>query len=626
MTAARVERRLVAILMADVVGYSRLVEQDELGTISSLEDIHRELIDPLLLGHRGRIIKLLGDGMLAEFASVVDAVSCAVSMQQKVAERQAHALPEKRIVFRIGINLGDVVVQDGDLLGDGVNIAARLEQICEPGGVLISGTAYDHLQGKIGLPLDYTGEQRVKNIARPIRTYRVNLDGSGQHSAPRPQPYFRRLKWAAALIAIMLVAGVSWYAFMRPSTTSGRNSALPSVAVLPFDDMSGGSELNYFGDGVAEDIISMLSRVPDLKVVSRNSSFTYKGQPVDLRKVGKELGVTHVLEGSVRKEPDRIRIVAQLIDAKTGEHVWAERFDSSGTDPWALQDKVTEKIVITLAGDTGALKKAQYGEAWGKDSTGLEQYDYYLRGHSFLTQIEPEAVERAREISTEGLSRFPNSALLKLELGYAYFLRGWNGWSQDLTSDYRKAGVLVGEAMAQPALSPMERRLGHYLSAFIAATEQDFERALREAEAAIALSPYDVYMLAGLSQISIMAGKPSQALEWIDRAALLDANPEISQELAFYRGWALAVEGRSEEALAALREDHDTNTNQGSLMRAILLNRLHRVEEAAAEFKRAIQIDPKFTQAKWRELFFYSDPAILEREIADLASLGLPEK
>ncbi|MFD1983872.1 adenylate/guanylate cyclase domain-containing protein [Mesorhizobium newzealandense] len=612
--------------MADVVGYSRLVEQDEAGTLSALKNLRYDILDPLLSDHRGRMIKLLGDGFLAEFASVVDAVNCAVAVQKQAAAGQAEIAPERRIVLRIGINLGDVVVEDHDLLGDGVNIAARLEQLCEPGGVLISGTAYDHLQGRFGLPLDYAGEQQVKNIARPVRAYRVDFDGTRQPWRMRFRPYSRRLRWAAALAAIVLVAGASWSAFMRSGAAPGSTSNRPSVAVLSFDDMSGNSAPTYYGDGVAEDIISMLSRVPDLKVVARNSSFTYKGRPVDVRQVGKELGVTHVLEGSIRKDADRLRIVAQLIDAKTGEHVWAERFDRSGTDPWALQDEVTEKIVADLVGDIGTLKKAQYRDAWGKDSTSLQEYDYYLRAHDLLTRLQLEPTEQARQVSIEGLSKFPGSALLKLELGYAYFVRGWNGWSQDPTADYRQAGALVREALAQPAPSPMERRLGHFLSAFILSTERKFELALGEAEAAIDLSPHDVYMLAALSQISVMAGNTEQALEWIDRAASLDANPEISQELAVYRGWTLAVSGKYEESLAAFSGDHDTESTFGPVMRAIVLNRLGRTEAAAAELGKALQIDPKFTQAKWRELSFYSDPTIVEHEIADLASLGLPEK
>ena len=540
-------------------------------------------------------------------------------------------------MFRIGVNLGDVVVEGDDLMGDGVNIAARLEQLCEPGGVLVSGTAYDHLQGRLGLPLEFTGEQQVKNIARPVRAYRVRLDGgpAGRSAAWAPSrrtqrvrfwPYSRRLGWAAALVGIALVAGASWSAFMRPGAAPGTASALPSVAVLPFDDMSGQSAPGYFGDGVAEDIISMLSRVPELRVVARNSSFTFKGKPVDVREVGEKLGVTHVLEGSVRKDADRLRIVAQLVDAKTGEHVWAERFDRSGTDPWALQDEVTEKVVTALAGDVGALKKAQYSEAWGKDRASLGEYDYYLRAEDLLRRLLPDTNEQALQIATEGLSKFPNSALLKLELGHAYFLRGWNAWSDNVTAEYRQAGKLVREAMAQTALSPLERRWGHIWSAFIAVTEREFERALSEAEAAIELSPYDAYWLAVLSQISIMAGKPAQALEWIDRAASLDTNPETSGEIAFYRGWALAVEGKLEDSLAALENDHREEQRDTSLMQAIVLNRLGRTEEAAAKLKAALAMDPKFTQATWRELYVYSDPAIVEREVADLASLGLPEK
>lgn len=624
MATAGVERRLAAILMADVVGYSRLVGQDEVGTLGALKDIHREVIGPLLTEHKGRLIKLLGDGVLAEFASVVDAVTYAVAMQHAVAARQADVPPQKHIVFRIGINLGDVVVESGDLLGDGVNIAARLEQLCEPGGVLISGTAYDHLQGKFTLPLDSAGDQQVKNIARAVRTYRVRMNGDGQPWRLRLRQYSAHIRWAAVLIAVVLAAG-GWYSFLRPSSDPCVATALPSVAVLPFNDMTGNAALAYFGDGVAEDIISMLSRVPDLKVLGRNSSFPFKGEPVDVRKIASELGVTHILEGSIRKDAGRLRIIAQLVDARTGEYVWAERFDRSGSDPWEIQDEVTEKIVVALAGDAGTLKRAQYRQVWGKDHTDLEEYDYYLRGNDLLVQLSPETTEQARQILTEGLSKFPDSALLRIKLGLAYFIRGWNGWSDNLTSDFRQAASLAKEAMAQPALSPMERRSGHYLSAFVRVTERRFADALVEADDAIALSPYDAQMLGALSQVLVAGGKPAQALEWIDRAeARQAATPQTSQELAFYRGWALAVEGKLEESLAALKVDQTDFFSP--LMQAIVLNRLGRTEEAAAQLKKGLAFDPEFTQAKWRELFFYSDPAILEREVADLASLGLPEK
>lgn len=628
MAAPEVERRMAAILVADIVGYSRLVEIDEARTLTAVKNLRREIIDPLLASCHGRIVKLLGDGLLAEFASVVDAVSCAVEVQKETAARQVDVSPERRIVFRIGVNLGDVVVEDGDLFGDGVNVAARLEQLCQPGDVLISGTVYDHLQGKLDLPLHDAGSQHVKNIARPVRTYRVRLDGSD-----RPWRFgFRRHAagpgWAAALIAVAFAAGAYWYAFSLPDALAVRDrSPTPiSVAVLPFNDMNRQADLAYVSEGVAEDIISMLSRVPDLAVVARSSSFTFKGQPVDVRKVGKELGVTHVLEVGVRKDADRMRIVAQLVDARTGEHAWAERFDRTGTDPWALQDEVTERIVAALVGETGTLKKAQYGEAWGKDSTSLGEYDYYLRGHERFMQFKPESHEQALEIWTEGLKKFPQSGLLKIKIGWAYFSRGWSGWSADPNSDYRRAGSLVREAMAQPALSPMARRLGHWLSAFVDVSEQKFEWALSEAEAAIALSPYDAFMLHDLSQIPIMAGKPAQALEWLERAESVDPNPQALPWLAAYRGWALLVDGRLEESLAALSEARSPKDTVVFIptFRAIVLNRLGRTGEAAAELKKARDIDPAFTQAKWRTLNFYSDPGILDREISDLASLGLP--
>lgn len=286
---------------------------------------------------------------------------------------------------------------------------------------------------------------------------------------------------------------------------------------------------------------------------------------------------------------------------------------------------MTEKILTALIGDNGTLRIAQYRDAWGKDSTSLQEYDYYLRAHALVTKLELEPVARAIVIATEGLSKFPQSALLKIELGIAYFIRGFNGWSNDLTADYQRAGTLVREAWAEPTLSPMERRLGYYLLAFVEMTEKKFDQALSDAEAAIGLSPYDIYMLVGLSQISVSAGKPGQALEWLDRAASLDANPQLAEELAFYRAWALAVEGRYEESLSALRESPQDET-QTLLWQAIVLYRLGRTDEATAELKKALAMDPEFTQIKWRELWFYSDPTIVEREIADLAGLGLPEK
>jgi adenylate cyclase len=307
-------RRLCAILAADVSGYSRLMGADEDGTLAALTAHRRELIDPAVVEHAGRIVKTTGDGLLVEFASVVDAVRCAVDIQRCMAERNKTVAQDRRLAFRIGLNLGDVIVQNGDLYGDGVNIAARLEALAEPGGICLSASAHEQVQDKLGaVQFEDLGEQRVKNIARPVRAYRVAFGSAG--SVPSPVP-----------------ALPNW----------------PSIAVLPLDNMSADPEQEHFADGLAEDLITDLSKIAGLLVTARNSTFTYKGRPVSVLQVGRELGVRYVVEGSVRKVDNRVRITAQLIDAATGTHVWADRYDRDLTDIFAVQDEVTREIVGAL--------------------------------------------------------------------------------------------------------------------------------------------------------------------------------------------------------------------------------------------------------------------------------------
>jgi adenylate cyclase len=374
---------------------------------------------------------------------------------------------------------------------------------------------------------------------------------------------------------------------------------------------------------VSEDIISMLSRSPDVLVVARNSSFTYKGKATDARQIGKELNVGYVLEGSVRKEADKVRIVAQLIDAKTGEHVWAERFDKTGTDPWALQDEVTGKIIGALTGEKGQLKQAQYHDAWGKDSANLQEYDYYLRGHALFMQFTAEGVEQAGQIWEEGLAKFPNSALLQVNLGWYHMGLAYNGFSNDPTSDFRKAGELVRQALAHPNLSPLERRLCHWLFAYVNVWERKFDQALKEAETAKSLAPYDAFMIGDLCTVLYASGRPMQAVEWADTARARD--PANAAYYNGVKGWALEIAGKPQESLAAL----DSGMTWGDLfpfVRAIVLVRLNRIDEARAEVKKGLAVDSSYTQAKWRKINIYSDPSILDNEVADLARAGLPEK
>jgi adenylate cyclase len=508
------ERKLAAILAADVAGYSRLMELDEAGTFKRLKARRTGLVEPTISAHRGVIFKLMGDGLLAEFASVVDAVECAVDIQRGMAERNAGLPEDHRIDVRIGVNLGEVIVEGSDRHGEGVNIAARLEQLADPGGICVSGKVANEVEKKLAFGFEPMGQQKVKNISEPIPVYRVRIDGA---PAPRRRtsPKSRLPGWAMPLaaVAVLAIGGVAagWHGLVGAPSHEIAATRTPTIAVLPFDDLSPYKSLGYLGDGVADDIITMLSRFPDLSVVARNSSFVYKGKPVDIRQIGRDLNADYALEGSVRKDADQIRITAQLIDAQTGKHVWAERYDKTGKDPLALQDEVTSKIVGAMTGEKGQVKQGQYREAWGRDAADLGEYDYYLRGHDLLMNARSrEDNDRAGRIWEEGLAKYPDSNLLKVKLGFYDFTAGFSWWSDDIPADFRKAGALVREVLAKDNLSPQVKRLAHWLFAMVLTAERDFDRASREAETAVSLAPYDASLMANLSPVPIMSGAPAR--------------------------------------------------------------------------------------------------------------------
>ena len=398
------------------------------------------------------------------------------------------------------------------------------------------------------------------------------------------------------------------------------SSTLPSVAVLAFDDLSADQNLGYLGDGVAEDIITALSRFPDLAVVARSSSFTYKGKAVDMRQVGKELGVDYVVEGSVRKDGDKLRIVSQLIDTKKGEHVWAERFDRAGSDPWAIQDEVTGIIVSAMTGEKGALKQAQYRQAWRKGGTTLEEYDYYLRGHDQLMKYTKEGIERSGEIWREGLVKFPSSPLLKVKLGWHHMIGAYKFVSDDPRVDVRKAGELARQVLANDHLSPQVARLANWLMSYVLAQERDFDGAVVAADKAIALAPYDTFMLSRLMMVLVQVGRPDQALQWADQAAARD--PALGWSYNYGKGWAHLLLGRYEEAVDALIH---TDFNDAHLLLAIAYVRLGRLGDARAEVVKMMKINPAITVQAWRLGYSFRDPAILDCYSLDLVQSGLPE-
>ena len=398
MAIQRVERRLAAILAADIVGYSRLVERDEAGTLATIKGLRETAIDPLLAEHQGRIVKLMGDGAIVEFGSVVDAVACAVALQKAVAAAQADMPADRRIVFRIGVNLGDVVVEGDDLLGDGVNVAARLEQLCEPGGVLVSGTAYDQLQGKLTCRFDDLGERRLKNIERAVRVYAVRADGTDQGNP-----------------AIL------------PDAPPALSDKL-SIAVFPFTSLGGDPEEQLFADGITEDIIADLSRYRDLDVMASHSSFRHRGDAIDLRRSGRELGVRHVLSGSLRRQGDRVRVSARLVEVASGMQVWSERWERSAADVFAVQTEIAERTANLLAAE-GIVLQAAAARAKRKRPEHLTSYERYLLGMDHIRRLTAHDAEQAFRHFRAAIERDPN--LARAWVGLASCLGQLAGFSNE---------------------------------------------------------------------------------------------------------------------------------------------------------------------------------------------------
>jgi len=424
LSAERIERRLAAILAADVAGYSRLMGRDEAGTLARLKALRRELIDPLVAEHKGRIVKTTGDGLLIEFPSVVEAVACAMTVQSGMGSRNAATPEDRRIEFRVGINSGDIIVEDGDIHGDGVNIAARLEGVAEPGGICVSAIVHDQVRDRLDCVFEDLGEQSLKNIVRPVRVYRI-----GPEIGPRA---FRPLSGVDATGT----AAVQPAALPLPDK--------PSIAVLPFQNMSGDPEQEYFVDGMVEEIITALSRIRWLFVIARNSTFTYKGRPIEVKEIGRELGVRYILEGSVRKGGSRVRITAQLIDAETGAHLWADRFDGLIEDVFELQDK----IALSVAGVIEpALQAAEMRRSAARPTTDLTAYDLYLRALAVFYPITKERVIEALRLFEEAIAIDPHYGPALSWAAMCHREIATSGWAEAPETSWRKGSDLARQAV-----------------------------------------------------------------------------------------------------------------------------------------------------------------------------------
>ncbi|MET3593431.1 adenylate cyclase [Mesorhizobium shonense] len=576
------QRHLAAILACDVVGYSRLTERDERGTLERLKTYRRDLLEPLVSENQGRIVKLTGDGMLCEFASVVNAVTSAMAIQQALAEHEAETPEEERIRLRIGVNLGDVVCEeDGDLYGDGVNIAARLEGIADPGTVVVSGTAYDHLQGKLDCGFTPLGNLRLKNIERPVRAYRVEPDASAAAPPPLPEK--------------------------------------PSIAVLPFTNMSGDPDQEYFADGLVEDIITGLSRVNSFFVIARNSSFTYKGRAVDLRQVGRELGVRYVLEGSIRRAGSRVRISGQLVDAISGHHVWTDRFEGDVSDIFDLQDKVTESVVGAVE---PSIRLEEIKQARMKPTDYISAYDLYLRALPRFYSMTREGFADVRRLTNEALSIDPCFNLAKALGAYIRSLSVSQCWHEP--DDTRVAARMAREVLAEARDDPTSLR---FAAQVIAYSAKEYEMALGTIERSLLLNPNSAQGHTGCGWVNAHASRPLVAIEHFHRAMRLSpVDPEKGIALSGI-GMSYLMLERYEEALAWGGRALHEMPNYGSSHRVVImaLVKLNRLDEAQAAARRLMEAFPTFTLTLQRQINPWQDKGFAERYVEALGIAGVPE-
>ncbi|MEW9920933.1 adenylate/guanylate cyclase domain-containing protein [Marimonas sp. MJW-29] len=620
------KRHLRAILAADMVGYSRLIEADEFGVVQRQKAHLSELIEPLLAKHDGRLVKLMGDGVLATFDSVIDAVSFAVEVQRAMPGREAAHPEETRIRYRIGVNLGDVLEDEGDIFGDGVNIAARLEEMADPGGICISGTAYDHLKSQVDVGYEPLGEVSVKNIEHPVRAYRVLLDAD---AAIVPAEKRRKRPFIPAVLVALLALGVGgWLAVDRlgfPSSdtqtdmlvSENRQDDRPSIAVLPFNNLGGGPEQDYFSDGMTEDLITDLSQVSGLFVLARNTTFAYKNRAVNVQKVGEELDVAFVLEGSVRKAGERVRINAQLIDAKTGGHVWAARYDGELTNVFALQDTVVQQIVEALSVEL----EADEEERLKRDvQVNSEAYDLVLRGLERMRRFSPNTNLEAREFFEAALEVDPDYGRALADLALTYAMEAEQHWTDSPQVAGQKAIQLAEEARA---IDPRVAQT-HFVLTVAYRVVGRVEDSIDAAHAALKLDPNYADGYATLASSLNYANRPEEALAAIRLA--IELNPIAAFFYTWIEGQSYYIRGdlsRARELFERVVERNPAFT-AGHRMLAATYVELDMQDDAEWAAHEVIATAPGFTVDTDPTFLTFTDEATRLRYKSSLRSAGLP--
>jgi adenylate cyclase len=572
-------RRLAAILAADIAGYSALMGSDEARTVSDLKG-HQTVVLPMVGEFGGRVIDTAGDGMLAEFPSVLNAVECAVAIQRKMVERNAAIEPERRMEFRIGINLGDVIYDNDRIFGDGVNVAARLEGIAEPGGICVSGKVHEEIRARIGLAYEDLGDKQLKNIAQPVRVYGIRLDG-----APR-----------RTVLAL-------------PDK--------PSIAILPFQNMSGDPEQEYFSDGMTEDLITDLSKVSGLFVIARNSSFGYKGRSVKVQEIGRDLGVRFVLEGSVRKAGSRVRITAQLIDTGSGGHLWAERFDRDLTDIFSTQDEVVEKIVGTLA---VTLTQGEEQRLRRRGTGNVEAYESWLRARELLTRGTRESIAQARAMYRRAIEIDLNFAAPHAGLALAAISDYVSGWALDPAQALDEAERWARRAVELNDQEPVS----HMALGAVLLWRRDHEGALAESRRMMALDPNFAQGYAATGLALMYAGRAAEALEPIAMAMRLD--PLYPPMVLHFLAQANFSLGKYEIAAQQLvdRIARNPGTDASRMLLASCYGHLGRAEDSRAAWAELLKVNPDFSLTQRARVLPYKDAGDFQRIVEGLAKAGLP--
>ena len=585
-------RKLAAIVVADIVGYSRLMEADESGTMTQLKALREGLIDPKIAEHRGRIVKTTGDGMLAEFASVTDAVQSCVEIQQAMAERNASVPADRRIEFRVGINLGEIIIEGDDIYGTGVNVAARLESIAEPGGICISSSVYDQIRTILSLGYEDMGEQSVKNISAPVHSFAVRMDGSADGQK----------------------AGA-------PAPAASAKGNKPTIAVLPFENMSGDADQEYFADGMTEDIMTALSKSRWLLVSARNSTFVYRGQSVDVRQIAKDLGADFVLEGSVRKAGNRVRITTQLIDATDGNHLWAERYDRELDDIFAVQDEITATIAARIEPEVGAAERERVHR---KSSQNLDAWDTYHLALSLMYKYTSDGNVEAGRLFRRAIEIAPDFAAAHAGLAYTIFLSAvyFGAEANDELMD-----AALEEAKAAVALDDKDA-MSYFILGRIHLIRREYDLSISALRNAIDLNPCLATAHCGLGDSLSYSGRMAEAIPQFEEAIRLSPHDPRKWAFLVYGSLALMLLERYDEAAEwatkAIAVPNATFWAHAQLV--AVLSRAGRAQEAKDAAENLLRTEPEFSAGRFASqfLFYHQDPAQIDQYRETLRTTGLP--